>query len=226
VNERQPSTGQMPTRGQGALHRSLAAIVIYATLLVVAGSGSFFLSSQRLAAFRSDLALWEDAALDQPHNAVVQNNIGAALQKLDRWDEARGRFEAAVALDPGYVDAYVNLGCTLDKLGDLSGAVAQFRAALVVNPDSRSAHNNLGIALARVGNRAEGREHLARAVALDPTYALARYNLAILLSAAGQNEQAIEHLLILTRQTPDDPDVQARLGELLARRGPGGSSGR
>ncbi|MBC7541449.1 MAG: tetratricopeptide repeat protein [Candidatus Sericytochromatia bacterium] len=44
-----------------------------------------------------------------PHSPVFHNSLGTVLQRLDRIDEALGRFQAAVAIKPDYQDARDNL---------------------------------------------------------------------------------------------------------------------
>ena len=49
----------------------------------------------------------------RPDAAPLRNNLALLLRDRGLASEARAEFEAALALDPGYVEARTNLGDTL-----------------------------------------------------------------------------------------------------------------
>ena len=61
-----------------------------------------------------------------PSDAGAHNNLGVALVKQDRINDALAQYAEAVRLNPEYVDARNNLGATLAKLGRNDEAIAQF----------------------------------------------------------------------------------------------------
>ena len=91
----------------------------------------------------------------------VQNNMGFALYKTGRLDDAEKWFLRAARSDPRYADP---------------------RAALRINPCLTEAHSNLGIALAQQGRLDEAIEHFREAVRLDPADSESRQNLDHALS--------------------------------------------
>ena len=71
--------------------------------------------------------------------------------------DARGAiagYRRAIALDPGYAEAYCNMGVDLYDLGGIEPALAAYQVALALRPDFLEAHNNLGNALLRQGRAA------------------------------------------------------------------------
>jgi hypothetical protein len=59
--------------------------------------------------YRTEIALWEDAARKSPHKARVHNNLGDAYARAGDRDRARASFLKAVEVDPDYLLARNNL---------------------------------------------------------------------------------------------------------------------
>jgi tetratricopeptide (TPR) repeat protein len=89
-----------------------------------------------------------DAAIDQflearklrPDVAAYAMALGTTYARQERFDEALGSLEAAVARRPTWVPARVNLGLVLERIGRQVDAARQLNAAAVLEPhDSRVA---------------------------------------------------------------------------------------
>jgi superkiller protein 3 len=65
-----------------------------------------------------------------PNYTEAYNNIGLALYKMGRVDEAIIQYQKAVATDPNYAEAYYNLGLALYKMGRVDEAIASAQRAL------------------------------------------------------------------------------------------------
>ncbi len=53
--------------------------------------------------------LFQQALTTAPSNPVILNNLGNALQALERPDEAETAYRQAIDADPDYLNAYRNL---------------------------------------------------------------------------------------------------------------------
>ncbi len=82
-------------------HKQLLGVAIL-TLLA-------FVTVKRNQDYRNEIALWEATARLSPGKARVQNNLGYALMRAGRHEEARQSFETALTLDPTYYRARYNL---------------------------------------------------------------------------------------------------------------------
>lgn len=85
-------------------------------------------------------------------------NLGVALARLRRYDEARPAFERALALEETAaedVDSYVNYGNCLREAGDLDAALRLYERCLPERP-SVNAHGDYAFALLTVGRLPEG----------------------------------------------------------------------
>ena len=80
-------------------------------------------------------------------NPEFHNNLGVALDKLQRHAEALEAFDRALALAPGYGDAWSNRGIALHALRRLAPALASVDAALALDADDAGIWSNRGLLL-------------------------------------------------------------------------------
>lgn len=76
----------------------------------------------------------EEEELAQVHNA-----LGYAYFNMERVDDAVAEYQAAVALQPGYVTAWNNLGDAYERLKQYKPALDAYREALSYAPDNKVA---------------------------------------------------------------------------------------
>ena len=67
------------------------------------------LTVSRNAAYRSEVALWEDTVRKSPRKARGWNNLGYAYQQAGRLRDAEAAYLRALRIDPGYALARGNL---------------------------------------------------------------------------------------------------------------------
>jgi tetratricopeptide (TPR) repeat protein len=56
------------------------------------------------------LLYFSRAAVFAPRDPVIQNDLGAAYERMGKWDEAEASYRKALQLDRKYLPAYLNLG--------------------------------------------------------------------------------------------------------------------
>jgi tetratricopeptide (TPR) repeat protein len=169
-----------------------------ATIGLAIGLGS--LSGHRMAAYQDELSLWQDAIVHQPHNPVVQTNLGTQLAQAGRVQEAIVHLEEAVRLEPGFYQAHYNLARALEDSARPQDAIEHYRTTLRLRPGEAAAHHNLARLLGQAGRTAEAIEHYQRAIALQPDFCSAHTNLGILFLNAGRVQEAIESFEAALRQ--------------------------
>ena len=123
--------------------------------------------------------------------AITENNLGTALQERQRYDEAIGHHQRAIALAPDYAAAYNNLGAALRGAGRIDEAVVQYRQALALKPDFPSASYNLANALLAQGQAGASAEQFQKTLAISPASVEAQNNLGIALAGKGDVPGAI-----------------------------------
>jgi len=132
------------------------------------------LVSYRQVGFWSDhITLWTHALAVTNHNWVAENNLGTALLKMGRMDDAIPHFRAAVALDPSDPSSTMNVGTYEQMHGNFPAAIELYRRAaqMARNPKVKArAYNNLAYACKDTGDLGDARKSLQSAVAVDPEF--------------------------------------------------------
>jgi tetratricopeptide (TPR) repeat protein len=136
-------------------------------------------------------------ALD-PAYVKAYDNLGLALEALDRYDEAIKSYQEALRLDrerPARSPwPAMNLGILLTRLDRFDEAEPLLRESVRVDARFASARYQLGLLLEKTGRAAEAIAELTEAAALDAHYAEPHYALARLHRRAGETARADKEL--------------------------------
>ena len=97
-------------------------------------------------------------------------NLGYLYNGRGHHEEAVEAFEAAVRVNPWYMEGYVGLGAALGTMKRLDEAVRVFRTALDRNPVSAEAINALGIAYIKQDRLNEAVQELEENVRINPHF--------------------------------------------------------
>ena len=79
----------------------------------------------------------------QPDNALVRNNLGAALANLGQLDEAIVQFQQALEIKHDDAGSHRNIAHAMAAQGRLAEAAAHYRMALKIQPNDVEAQTNL-----------------------------------------------------------------------------------
>ncbi|MGB6449075.1 MAG: tetratricopeptide repeat-containing glycosyltransferase family protein, partial [Xanthobacteraceae bacterium] len=80
----------------------------------------------------------------RPDLAQAQCNRGVVFTRLNRFADALGSFDQALALDANLSQVHCNRGVALRHMNRLDEAMASLQTALTIEPDSGDAHFNIG----------------------------------------------------------------------------------
>lgn len=118
-------------------------------------------------------------ALAPPDAARAQYDRGVALDALGRTPEAIDAFGQALAVQPGFAEAYTNRGNARLRLGNLSEAKSDYEAALAAGISTPAyVWYGLGQIAQAQGDFAGARDCYKKALGADPAYSLATQKLA------------------------------------------------
>jgi tetratricopeptide (TPR) repeat protein len=125
-------------------------------------------------------------------------NLGKLFSIQDNWADARREFEAAIQLDPAYMEAYDGLGFALEALGDDAGAAATYRKSIELN-ESRHAgfsspYVNLSALSNRTGNSDTALEYARQALQVNRNSDRALFQMAKAQEYRGDLNAAAESL--------------------------------
>ena len=98
-------------------------------------------------------AAFQQATLENTDSPVAHYNLGTALYKKRRFNEAIRAFQESLSRHSGQTEdlpdlthVYYNLGNAQFKTGDLESAIASYKHALRFNPQDADAQYNLALA--------------------------------------------------------------------------------
>jgi tetratricopeptide (TPR) repeat protein len=149
-------------------------------------------TTRQLATWRNGVTLWQHA-LDVGGNSTVgQTNLGVALEKAGRYDEAAAHLAEATRLEPGNARALVDLADVEFARGRWEEAARAYEHALALDPGDARTRQGLAMTHYNLGNR-EWR--------------------------AGRRDAAAHEYREGLRWRPDDAGFHRALGMVLAEQG-------
>ena len=113
-----------------------AALVVLAVLAV--------LSSRQVRFWKDDISLFGHAAKVAPGNWMAYSNLGFALAREFRFQEALPWYEKALSIYPDHYETLANLGNLLGTIGRNREAIAILEKAISVHPERHPAYVYLG----------------------------------------------------------------------------------
>jgi tetratricopeptide (TPR) repeat protein len=157
------------------------------------------------------------AAALRPDVGLVHMNLGVALTRKGRLDEATDQFQEALRIDPNaFAGVHINLGTVLFTLGRVDEAMSHYQEALRFDPNSALAHANLGVALAAKGRLDEAIRHFEESIRLDPgASGFSHWRLGIARQDKGRWEEAIGHFQQAIQLEPNSATAGSELFNCL-----------
>jgi protein O-mannosyl-transferase len=115
----------------------------------------------RSSVYFDEVALYSDEVAKSPNKARPHNNLGDALKKANRFEEARPQFERALELQPDYPDALNNLATIYNSSGRRQEALQLLLRALALDPGHLQARFNLAISYYEQGMLSDAEQQYA-----------------------------------------------------------------
>jgi len=168
-------------------------VVARALAIVVLGVFSF-LAYQQVGFWEDHITLWTHTNDVTTNNWIAENNLGTALLKMGRAEEAVPHFRAAVAAYPYDPNTDLNLGIYEQMHGNYTAAIDWYQKAAKIarNPKVKArAYNNLGYAYKETGDYITARENLQKAVKVDPEFAGGWISLGLMAQRTGDLPLAV-----------------------------------
>jgi tetratricopeptide (TPR) repeat protein len=177
------------------------------------------LTWRQVGVWHDSITLWRTAVAADPECYICQNNLGNALLRAGRHDEAQPYFEEALRIQPADDDAFANLGNVALRAGRVDEARRYYERAIAVSPEHPEAHTNLARLLIDEDRSEEAIRHLEIALRRDPLSGEAHANMGLALLDQGDLDRAERHLRESLLILPDRAASQSNFGIVLLQRG-------
>jgi tetratricopeptide (TPR) repeat protein len=165
-------------------------------------------------AYLEAIDIFSDLLELDPHHAIALNNLGAALCRFSRFQEAEEYFRSAVKTRPDFVEAYNNLGMVLRWRGHLDDSEKVLRQALKLNPRYVDARISLGMTLAMSSRFREATGHLKKGLKARPRDAEALFGMGQIAGMEGRFDESEKILKRALEVSPKMPAAWAALAGL------------
>ncbi len=153
-----------------------------------------------------------------PNNAVFWGNLGVALRRSERIEDAIAAYQRALQLDPNSADAYFNLGKSLRLVGRDFDAEKCFVTAIDLHPSKISPHLSLMNLYVEQRKLSEALAIGTTAVSRCPANSELHMSLGAIYKRLQRFEQAIEHYRTAVGLSPTNLDALCRLASTLLTR--------
>ena len=172
------------------LSRTWLAAPSIATLLALA-----IVAHRQISYWSDHVTLWSHALQVTSGNWQAENNLGMALLRQGRMEEAIPHFRAAAAIDPSDPVSTMNMGIYEHSHGNALAAIEYYKKAVgqARDPNLKAkAYNNLGYAYKDLGDYEDARRSLEAAVATNPEFVGAWISLGLVAQKSGDLGLAIQ----------------------------------
>ena len=122
----------------------------------------------RIASNPDDIQLYHQALTIKPDDTQSYWQLGNALVRQNRFDEAIASYQTALQFQPDNFEIHLELGKALEKEKKWDDAIAAYQRAIELNPDYSWSHKHLGDILAECGQHNEASLSYRRALQLLP----------------------------------------------------------
>ena len=108
-----------------------------------------------------------------PNDADLNANLGAILQKQEKYDEALEYYKKAEQLSPSNVNTRINVGTLYQQKGDYKTAIIAYDSVLILEPDNINANLYKRQCKAALGDDKTANELFKKVLSLDPANTVA-----------------------------------------------------
>jgi len=197
-----------------AVHRYWL-FAVSAVIILSLGTATYL----RNQVWQNAISLWSDAVDKNPKNYRAQINLGYALRREGRLEEAVSHYRQAIDIMPNFLPAHNNIGVALAQQGKLEDAFFHFSEALRIKPGDSETLTNFGQARMQEGKIEEAVLYFHRALKSSPTNAKAHNNLGIAMAQQGKLEDAAAHFSKALRTEPYNARIHRNMGLVFMLQG-------
>jgi len=128
----------------------------------------------------------ERLLVQNPHDPTLLLRLGTAYYHLDRYEEAKNAYSAAIEIDALLAEAYYSRSVIYADQGNFESAIRDASDAIGIDSTNASAYNNRGLAYMKMKYFDRALADLNKALELDDRLAVAYFNRGIVQNTLGE----------------------------------------
>ena len=200
-------------RGRNDGHGAAAFLIAVSIVLAAA-------TVERNRVWTDEVSVWADVAEKSPGKSRGLTNLGSALSREGRTEEALVALSAAVAIRDGYTPlAHYNLGRVLIDMELYNDALVEMLKVLDDAPTYSRALNNAGLIFRRRGETSLAISYFDAAIDGDPYNAEAFNNKGFALQILGDYEGSEKEYGKALELAPRSSGFHSNLAALMVKQG-------
>jgi len=161
----------------------------------------------------------EPVSEEVKEQAKIHYANGAVYLGARNYADALTNFEKAIALDPGYYEAYIGIARCYYGMRDVVAAETTYQRALQVDPQNPKAYDGLAGLFTDQRNYSEAISFYSQAVGVDSTYAPAYWGRGNVYEKLKQYDLALQDYATYLKIKPDEEGVILAQAKLLVKLG-------
>jgi protein O-mannosyl-transferase len=165
----------------------------------------------------NSIALYTRGVQIAPKNLLAKSNLGTALSRLGRYDEAIKLHRESLNLNPDYWLATYNLGYCYFRLGKQELAEQYLLRAIEINPTEPRQFLGLGLNRMEMGRLQEAAVAIRHAIELKPEASTYHYELGALLKKQGDLAGALNEFKAELKADPKNQEAIEQIAEIEER---------
>lgn len=171
-------------------------------------------------AYESAKKAYEDAVIRNPQGPAVRLQLARLEAAKQNFGSAKKYADEALQLKPNYSDAVFLKSQIAVTEGNVPEAIISATKASELAPNEPLVFFQIGFLRYTNKEYNEAVNALERAILLNPQYANARYFLGLSYSKLGRVDDAIEQFVEISKNNPDNQEIQLILKNLRQGRPP------
>ncbi len=163
----------------------------------------------------AELEMYKMALDVRPDFGRARNNLGVALRRRGKVDDAIAQYKLALEEDPKFAEARSNLGAAYYSQGRVDDAIQEFETAARLGGSNAYYYHHLGVIQYQQGHYEEALRQFKKAISRDSSLADSRYYLGETYLKLGDRVKAIEAYRKTLELDPNYLSARAKLDLLV-----------
>lgn len=131
---------------------------------------------------------------ESPNDADITSNLGAIMQKQNKFDEALAYYQKAEYINPSNINTRLNVGTLHQQKGDYKTALIAYDSILILYPDNVNANLYKAQCQAAMGDNKSAMASFKKVLALDPANSYAQSQMFDVLKNTMTTAQFVDYV--------------------------------